>query len=60
MFFITCPFCQARIEIPADAVGPDRADLFNVTSCDECGMSFDYDDEEVMAGDVPPVSDESS
>ena len=58
MFFIVCPFCQARIEIPADAVGPNRFDLYNVTSCDACGMSFDYDDEEVTAEGVSPVSNE--
>jgi hypothetical protein len=49
MFYIICPFCQARIEIPASAVGPDRSDPWNVTSCDECSMTFDYDDEEVLS-----------
>jgi hypothetical protein len=48
MFYVICPTCQAKVEIPADAIGPDRTDLYNVTSCDECGTGFDYDDEEVM------------
>lgn len=60
MFFIVCPFCQARVEIPADAVGLDRSDLFNVTSCDGCGLSFDYDDEEVTDEGASPVSGEQS
>jgi hypothetical protein len=48
MYYVICPFCQAKVEIPANAVGPDRTDLYNVVSCDDCEMAFDYDDEEVM------------
>lgn len=54
MYYIPCPFCQTPIEIPADAVGPDRTDLFNVVSCYECGTGFDDDDEEVLSSDDPP------
>jgi hypothetical protein len=53
MFYILCPFCQAKVEIPADAVGPNRTDLFNVTRCDDCDAAFDYDDEEVIADEQP-------
>ena len=48
MFYVICPTCQAKVEIPADAFGPDRTDLYNVTHCDECRITFDYDDEEVL------------
>ncbi len=51
MFYVICPTCQARVEIPADAIGPDRDDLFNTVQCDDCGTGFDYDDEEVMSDD---------
>lgn len=53
MFYILCPSCQAKIEIPADAVGPDRTDPWNVIGCDECGVLFDYDDSEVLRDDTP-------
>jgi hypothetical protein len=48
MFYVLCPFCQTKTEIPADAVGAARTDLFNVACCDACGMSFDYDDEDIV------------
>lgn len=54
MFYVICLRCQSKVEIPADAVGPDRTWLWNVTYCEECGLSFDYDDDEVMTGDPPP------
>ena len=38
-------------EVSPDAVGPERTWLFNVTYCDECGLSFSYDDEEVITDD---------
>ena len=47
MFFVQCPRCGSVVEIPADAVGKNRSDPWNVTGCDECGLAFDYDDEEV-------------
>jgi hypothetical protein len=50
MFYVICPTCQNRVEIPAEAVGPDRTDLFNTVCCDECDTGFDYDDGEI-AGD---------
>ncbi|MBX3442140.1 MAG: hypothetical protein KF774_07015 [Planctomyces sp.] len=48
MFYVVCPCCQARIDIPDNAVGPERTDLFNVVRCDDCHITFDYDDEEVI------------
>ena len=48
MFHVNCPECGAQIEIPADAVGPDRTDPWNVTGCIACGLTFDYDDHEVL------------
>ncbi len=48
MFYVICPICGARVEIPASACGPDRVDLYNVTECDECSTGFDYDDEDVQ------------
>ena len=51
MFYVICPTCQARVEIPADAVGPDRSDSWNVVRCDECNTGFDYDDDDVFAED---------
>lgn len=53
MFNVICPECQAEVEIPADAVGPDRQNLFNTVLCDECGTGFDYDDEEVLSEPEP-------
>ena len=52
MFYITCPYCAARIEIPANAVGSERTDPWNVIQCDDCSITFDYDDEEVT--EEPP------
>jgi len=53
MFYVMCPACHAEVEIPPDAVGPERLDLFNVIRCCECSMAFDYDDEEVIHDDRP-------
>jgi hypothetical protein len=49
MFYVICPLCNAKVEIPDNAVGPDRTDLYNVVACDDCECTFDYDDEEVLA-----------
>jgi len=49
MFYVLCPRCGAAVDISADAVGPHRTDLWNVTSCDECDFAFDYDDVEVQS-----------
>jgi hypothetical protein len=49
MFYVICPTCQARAEIPASAIGSDRADLYNVVHCDECDTGFNYDDEDVSS-----------
>ncbi len=40
MHYVICPECQAQAEVSPDAVGPERTWLFNVTYCDECGLSF--------------------
>ena len=54
MHYVICPECKAQAEVSPDAVGPERTWLFNVTYCDECGLSFSYDDEEVITDDRPP------
>jgi len=48
MFFVTCPGCGSAVEIPDNAVGPQRTDPWNVCRCDECTLAFDYEDEEVQ------------
>ena len=53
MYYVICPECKAEVEIPPDAVGPERTDPWNVTQCLECSLSFNYDDEEVVADDRP-------
>jgi hypothetical protein len=54
MFYVICPVCKSRVEIPDDAVGPERTDLFNVAFCFDCSTGFDYDDEEVHPESEPP------
>lgn len=54
MHYAICPNCHAKVEIPPDAVGPDRTDPWNVTQCRECGLAFDYDDEDALTDDRPP------
>jgi hypothetical protein len=51
MFYVLCPLCLAKIEVPANAVGTNRTDPWNVIGCDDCGCTFDYDDEEVVSED---------
>jgi uncharacterized Zn finger protein len=48
MFYVICPECGCRTEIPAEAIGSERTDLYNVTRCDECPATFDYDDDDVQ------------
>lgn len=48
MYFVQCPRCGDPIEIPASVVGSERTDPWNVVGCDECGLTFDYDDAEVQ------------
>ncbi len=57
MFFVPCPRCGAPVDIPSEAIGPNRTDYWNVTRCDECDFSFDYDDVEVQTSseDAPQV-----
>ena len=44
MFYVIFPNCHAHVEILENAIGTKRIDLWNVDSCDQCGVSFDYDD----------------
>ncbi len=55
MYYVICPECRAQVEIPPDAVGPDRTDLFNVVSCNEYESTFDDDDDQVMTDDRPSL-----
>lgn len=47
MYFVPCPRCGAPVDVPTEAVGPKRTLLWNITYCDECEFSFDYDDIEL-------------
>jgi uncharacterized protein YlaI len=49
MYYVICPTCEERVEIPANAIGWKRADPWNVVQCDLCDTGFDYDDSEVIA-----------
>jgi hypothetical protein len=53
MFYVICPYCQSHVEIPANAVGPNRTDPWNVVGCDDCDITFDYDDEDVIEETQP-------
>ena len=53
MFFVICPCCNGHVEIPAIAVGTDRADPWNVVTCDDCDAAFNYDDEDVIEVSEP-------
>lgn len=48
MFFVRCPHCGSVVELPADSVGTDRSDPWNVAQCLDCDSSFDYDNDEVQ------------
>lgn len=54
MFYVRCIRCNQECEIPPDAVGENRTDPWNVIYCHKCGLSFDYDDEDVVSDDRPP------
>lgn len=47
MYYVICPNCGSHVEVLDNAVGEDRTELFNITVCEDCDLSFDYDDEEV-------------
>lgn len=51
MYYVIYPKCGAKVEIPDTAVGQDRTDPWNVVGCDDCHITFDDDDEEVIAED---------
>lgn len=48
MYFVVCPDCGEKVEIPPDAVGAERKDLWNVVECLECLCAFDYEDTAVQ------------
>jgi hypothetical protein len=50
---VLCPFCNEKVEIPANAVGPNRTDPWNVVRYEECSVSFDYDDDDVASDREP-------
>ena len=56
MFYVMCPNCNAQVEVLEDAIGPERTDLWNVNWCDQCGVSFDFDDDEVRDATSPSDS----
>jgi hypothetical protein len=51
MFYVVCPCCDSRVEVPTDSVGESRTDLFNVIVCDLCDASFDYDEDDISEQD---------
>lgn len=53
LFFVLCPCCESRVDVPAGAVGSRRGDPWNVVLCDVCDAAFDYDD-----GDIHESEDE--
>ena len=57
MFFVPCPRCGSAVELPDNAVGPERTDPWNICRCDDCSLSFDYDDEEVQSEPDQTVSE---
>ena len=56
MYYVQCPLCGSFVLIPAEAIGSDRSDPWNVIGCDECEATFDYHDDEVQFVDVPSPS----
>lgn len=59
MFFVLCPFCGSRMEVPSDSVGTERQHLWNVVVCESCDASFDYDDEDIQTADDHPAESAS-
>ncbi len=51
MFYVICPCCNERVEVPESAVGPERTDPWNVVECELCDTGFSYDDDEVIEAD---------
>jgi len=54
MYYVICPECKAEAEVSPDSIGSERTWLWNIACCDECGLTFSYDDEEVQQNDIPP------
>lgn len=48
LFYVLCPCCESRVDVPDQAVGPNRTQPWNVVLCDVCDAAFDYDDEDVQ------------
>ena len=55
MFFVLCPCCESRVEVPSDATDPQREQLWNVIVCETCDAAFDYDDDDVQPVDDQPA-----
>lgn len=48
MFIVQCPKCGSVIEIPDEAVSPDRAGPWNMVACDDCDQIVAFDQEELQ------------
>lgn len=54
MFYVVCPLCCHKVEVPAVAAAtvPSHGP-FHIVLCDICDLSFDYADEQVIEEDEP-------
>ena len=48
MFFVQCPQCGSVIEVPDDAVAPDRVGPWNMVACGECEQIVAFDQDELQ------------
>lgn len=56
MFFVQCPQCGSMIEIPEEAVAPNRAGPWNMVECGDCEQIVAFDQDELQrAVDSPAV-----
>jgi len=54
MEYVTCPNCQAQVEVPETAGASSPSDFRFATWCDQCGINFDYDESDVQVTPLPP------
>jgi len=47
MFVVQCPQCGSMIEIPKDAISPERAGPWNMVECDDCEQVVAFDKDEL-------------
>jgi hypothetical protein len=52
MFVVQCPQCGSMIEIPEEAVAPERAGPWNMVECGDCERIVAFDQDELR-----PVGD---